>query len=149
MKAVVHIGYGSADVLEFKEIDKAVANDDDVFVRVHAASLAAAARRWTDGFGPLRTHEPETHESNSVHGLRTTGCSSTQRCAETRSEGQRGAGSNPRHDGQRGRLRTAEIRLRPLDLAAHEVVVRHSQTKTTRARARTCRGRRVGRQRCQ
>ena len=53
MKGVVQIGYGSANVLEFKEIDKAVANDDDVFVRVHAASLAAAARRWTDGSGPL------------------------------------------------------------------------------------------------
>ena len=41
MKAVVQVGYGSADVLEFKEIDKPVANDDDVLVRVHAASLAA------------------------------------------------------------------------------------------------------------
>jgi NADPH:quinone reductase-like Zn-dependent oxidoreductase len=41
MKAVVQVGYGSADVLEFKEIDKPVAADDDVLVRVHAASLAA------------------------------------------------------------------------------------------------------------
>jgi len=41
MKAVVQVDYGSADVLEFKEIDKPVANDDDVLVRVHAASLAA------------------------------------------------------------------------------------------------------------
>jgi NADPH:quinone reductase-like Zn-dependent oxidoreductase len=41
MKAVVQVGYGSADVLEFKEIDKPVANDDEVLVRVHAASLAA------------------------------------------------------------------------------------------------------------
>ena len=41
MKAVVQVGYGSADVLEFKEIDKPVAADDEVLVRVHAASLAA------------------------------------------------------------------------------------------------------------
>src|SRR5659263_458510 len=41
MKAVVQVGYGSADVLEFKEIDKPVVKDDDVLVRVHAASLAA------------------------------------------------------------------------------------------------------------
>jgi len=48
MKAVVQVGYGSADVLEFKEIDKPVAADDDVLVRVHAASLAAG-----DYFGTL------------------------------------------------------------------------------------------------
>ena len=41
MKAVVQVGYGSADVLEFKEIDKPVVRDDDVLVRVLAASLAA------------------------------------------------------------------------------------------------------------
>ncbi len=41
MKAVVQVGYGSADVLEFKEIDRPVAADDEVLVRVHAASLAA------------------------------------------------------------------------------------------------------------
>ena len=41
MKAVVQVGYGSADVLEFKEIDRPVAADDDVLVHVHAASLAA------------------------------------------------------------------------------------------------------------
>src|SRR5659263_267049 len=41
MKAVVQVGYGAADVLEFKEIDKPVAADGEVLVRVHAASLAA------------------------------------------------------------------------------------------------------------
>jgi len=41
MKAVVQVGYGSADVLEFKEIDRPVAADDEVLVRVHAASLGA------------------------------------------------------------------------------------------------------------
>ena len=41
MKAVVQVGYGSADVLEFKEIDKPLVKDDDVLVRVVSASLAA------------------------------------------------------------------------------------------------------------
>jgi len=41
MKAVVQVGYGSADVLQPREIDRPVAADGDVLVRVHAASLAA------------------------------------------------------------------------------------------------------------
>ena len=41
MKAVVQVGYGSADVLTLKEIDTPVIADDDVLVRVQAASLAA------------------------------------------------------------------------------------------------------------
>jgi len=41
MKAVVQVGYGSADVLEFKELERPVAADDEVLVRVHAASLGA------------------------------------------------------------------------------------------------------------
>ncbi len=39
MKAIVQDKYGSADVLELKEIDKPVVNDDDVLVRVRAASV--------------------------------------------------------------------------------------------------------------
>jgi NADPH:quinone reductase-like Zn-dependent oxidoreductase len=41
MKAIVQNGYGSPNVFELKEIDKPVAGEDDVLVRVHAASLAA------------------------------------------------------------------------------------------------------------
>ena len=41
MKAFVQVGYGSADVLQPREIDRPVAADGDVLVRVHAASLAA------------------------------------------------------------------------------------------------------------
>src|SRR5450759_3093885 len=93
----------------------------------------------------MRAHEPENHESSSVHGLRSTGSSSTQRRSEAGSEGQRSAGSDPRHDGQRGRLRAAEIRLRPLDLGAHAAGVRHPKTATTRSRAGARRGRRCSR----
>ena len=41
MKAIVQNGYGSPDVLKLKEIDKPVVEENDVLVRVHAASLAA------------------------------------------------------------------------------------------------------------
>jgi NADPH:quinone reductase-like Zn-dependent oxidoreductase len=41
MKAIVQERYGSADVLELREIDRPTAGDDDVLVRVRAASLHA------------------------------------------------------------------------------------------------------------
>jgi NADPH:quinone reductase-like Zn-dependent oxidoreductase len=39
MKAIVHSGYGAPDVLELKDIDQPVVNDDAVLVRVHAAAV--------------------------------------------------------------------------------------------------------------
>src|SRR5215208_949788 len=39
MKAIVQDKYGSPDVLELREIDKPVVTDDEVLVRVHAASV--------------------------------------------------------------------------------------------------------------
>jgi NADPH:quinone reductase-like Zn-dependent oxidoreductase len=42
MKAIVQDKYGSPDVLELKDIDKPVAKDDEVLVRVHAASVSIA-----------------------------------------------------------------------------------------------------------
>jgi len=41
MKAIVQERYGSADVLELREIDRPTAGDDEVLVRVRAASLHA------------------------------------------------------------------------------------------------------------
>jgi NADPH:quinone reductase-like Zn-dependent oxidoreductase len=39
MKAVVQDTYGSADVLQLRDVDKPVVGDDDVLVRVHAAGV--------------------------------------------------------------------------------------------------------------
>ena len=42
MKAVVYTEYGSADVLQLKEVDKPSPADDEVLVKIHAASVNAA-----------------------------------------------------------------------------------------------------------
>ncbi len=39
MKAIVYHKYGSPDVLELQELDKPVVKDDEVLVRVRAASV--------------------------------------------------------------------------------------------------------------
>ena len=39
MKAIVFTKYGSPDVLELKEVEKPTPKDDEVLIRVHAASI--------------------------------------------------------------------------------------------------------------
>jgi NADPH:quinone reductase-like Zn-dependent oxidoreductase len=49
MKAIVQERYGSPDVLELREIDRPSAKDDEVLVRVHAASVHADVWHATRG----------------------------------------------------------------------------------------------------
>ncbi len=42
MKAIVNTQYGSPDVLQFKEVDKPAPKDDEVLIKIHAASVNAA-----------------------------------------------------------------------------------------------------------
>ena len=39
MKAIVYTKYGECDVLQLKEITKPIPNDDEVLIKVHAASV--------------------------------------------------------------------------------------------------------------
>src|ERR1700746_662419 len=49
MKAVVYANYGSPDVLEIRDIKKPVPNDDQVLVKVRAASLNPLDWHYMEG----------------------------------------------------------------------------------------------------
>ena len=50
MKAIVQDKYGSAHVLELRDIDKPILGDDEVLLRVHAAGMSQVvlkqSARW-------------------------------------------------------------------------------------------------------
>ncbi|MCP4601170.1 MAG: NAD(P)-dependent alcohol dehydrogenase [Proteobacteria bacterium] len=54
MKAIVYQKYGSPDVLELKEVEKPTPKDNDVLIKVHAASLNASDWEFLRG-SPLYT----------------------------------------------------------------------------------------------
>jgi NADPH:quinone reductase-like Zn-dependent oxidoreductase len=68
MKAIVRYAYGSPDVLQLKEIDKPVVRDQDVLVRVRAASLNADDLEYLYGKSPF-TRMATGLSKPRVHGL--------------------------------------------------------------------------------
>lgn len=41
MKAILHTQYGSADLLQFKEVDKPVPRDNEVLIKIHATTVSS------------------------------------------------------------------------------------------------------------
>jgi NADPH:quinone reductase-like Zn-dependent oxidoreductase len=64
MKAITQDRYGSAGVLEFVDIDRPTAGDDDVLVQVHAAGLDQGAIHFMTGLPrPVRSHRSSTERT--------------------------------------------------------------------------------------
>ena len=59
MKAIVYEKYGSPDVLELKEIEKPVARDTDVLIKVHATSVGPTDVHFRSG-------TPHTRQLNNI-----------------------------------------------------------------------------------
>jgi NADPH:quinone reductase-like Zn-dependent oxidoreductase len=49
MKAIVHYQYGSPDVLKLEEVEKPIPSDDEVLIKIHAASINGSDREGLIG----------------------------------------------------------------------------------------------------
>jgi NADPH:quinone reductase-like Zn-dependent oxidoreductase len=73
MRAIVQDGYGSADVLVLREIDRPAVSDDGVLVRVHAASVNALDSHLVYMHRPARPFFGLTRPRVAVRGVDIAG----------------------------------------------------------------------------
>ena len=63
MKAAVYSRYGPPDVLQIRDVEKPVPNDDEVLMRVRAASVNPYDRHFMRGT-PLHSHNGRAAQTN-------------------------------------------------------------------------------------
>ncbi len=56
MKAIVYTKYGPPDVLHLEEVKKPALNEEQVLVKVHAASINAGDCIWLGGMRATLSH---------------------------------------------------------------------------------------------
>ena len=72
MKAIVHTEYGTPDVLQLREVEKPTPKEDEVLVKVHAASLNAGDLENLNGMWAVRFSGP-FRPSNKILGTDVAG----------------------------------------------------------------------------
>jgi NADPH:quinone reductase-like Zn-dependent oxidoreductase len=73
MKAIVWPKYGPPDVLQFKEVDKPTPNDDEVQVKIHAASLNGTDFEFLRGSWAARLTVGPRKPKNKIFGSDVSG----------------------------------------------------------------------------
>ncbi|MHA1950639.1 MAG: NAD(P)-dependent alcohol dehydrogenase [Candidatus Thorarchaeota archaeon] len=73
MKAIVWPKYGPPDVLQFKEVDKPTPNDDEVLVKIHAASLNGTDFEFLRGSWAARLTVGPRKPKNKILGSDVSG----------------------------------------------------------------------------
>ena len=67
MKAIVCTAYGSPDVLQLTEVEKPIPGDDDVMVKVHAATVTMGDCELRNLTLPMWTRIPKSESESARH----------------------------------------------------------------------------------
>lgn len=81
MKAIVFERYGSPDVLEFKDVHQPIPKEDEVLIKIAAASVNAAD--WASASGrsfPRAVHGGTIRTEIPYSWMRCGGCGGIRRC---------------------------------------------------------------------
>jgi len=81
MKAVVFTEYGLPDVLELKEVEKPIPLQNEVLIKIHAASINS----WSQGIKKCAELFPEISNIDSLFNFSTKNCNPGYLIAENNS----------------------------------------------------------------